>query len=1167
MMMTSITEATCERLNGNVWLAFHHHFSLRFFPMSKTRFDALDVTAMVACLQQQQLGHRVVNIYDDPENPNIYILKLEGNRFLLLESGIRLHTTSQRNTNNSMPSPFCSKLRKHLRGLRLEAIKQLQGDRVVLLQFGVGASKHALVLELYAKGNLVLCQGETYTIQALLRSHVYQIDDKTVSVQVGHTYPVTYATSSNDDEDKGLLILPADEGLEWIRTQAKEAPVPKKKKNKGGLTLKTLLLKPASGVYHYGPTLLEHCVLQANLKPHEILTPDSLSTEEVTALIASLKETAPIVMKNLESPDAKGYVLYRDRPKKKEAESTPELPHADKELLEFQPHLLQQHANQPSITYDSFDAAVSDFYLHLGSQKQSLKVAAAQEAAARKLEKVRQGQADRLQQLQQDQDTMHRNAAAVQQNAERVEQALAVVNSAVDSGMDWDQLQEVVRIEQQQQNPVALLIAKLHLDQDAMTLKLPDEDGEEILVKVSLKESAHANANTLFAKYRASKEKAQKTIDNSAKALKAAEESAKKQLEQAQLKSTRTTTLIKRKPAWFERFLWFITSDNYLVLAGRDAHQNEMLVKRYLRFGDAYLHADVHGAASCVLRAKRRRLPSGKTQTIPLSERALQEAGNFCICRSSAWAKKIVLSAWWVESHQVSKTAPTGEFLTVGSFMIRGKKNFLPRCQLEMGLAVLFRLGDEDSIARHAKERRDFALMELESMEPEEEREAPKPPKKEKPVKPPKDIDALPPDKVAVSSTSVIEADLVVEDDKSKTEDNDPNPAAEEDANDDAAWVEDAPAPSPKKKGLSVKDRKLIKKYGSLEEAHRILAERDSRAAEEQSQEDTQSLSTKSETAIVKAKRGKKSKAKRAQRKYADQDDEDRELAMMALQGGEKIKKSKEDRKKEQLTKTEEEEDAAAATMAMLTKDAEQMAEKFSQQVRETLEQCVMVVSGEVTAVKWNKFDGDTLEQFLELSEEAQLAGAMRLLNLKQSTRVDNFSASLGGIIRTINKYGYEGLNQADDAAGTGRKSKDERNAEDTDWKQAMKEEGVVDDDMEDDNVDDTSELDKLTGKPVPEDALLGVVPVCAPYHTLSQYAYKVKLTPGNMKRGKAAKQCLEMFLHDDNKKTQPNHAQYKELIKRVPDNDWLQTICADVKIAAAGASKMVKKGKKNKKK
>merc|ERR1712071_326367 len=100
------------------------------------------------------------------------------------------------------------------------------------------------------------------------------------------------------------------------------------------------------------------------------------------------------------------------------------------------------------------------------------------------------------------------------------------------------------------------------------------------------------------------------------------------------------------------------------------------------------------------------------TQVLPLPEQALREAGHFTICHSSSWSTKMITSAWYVESHQVSKTAPSGEYLTVGSFMVRGKKTFLQPVQLEMGLGVLFTLGDAASIARHRGERRDFSIME-----------------------------------------------------------------------------------------------------------------------------------------------------------------------------------------------------------------------------------------------------------------------------------------------------------------------------------------------------------------------------------------------------------------------------------------------------------------------
>jgi hypothetical protein len=44
---------------------------------------------------------------------------------------------------------------------------------------------------------------------------------------------------------------------------------------------------------------------------------------------------------------------------------------------------------------------------------------------------------------------------------------------------------------------------------------------------------------------------------------------------------------VLRKPAWYERFHWFISSENYLVISGHDAQQNELIVKRYFRKREA----------------------------------------------------------------------------------------------------------------------------------------------------------------------------------------------------------------------------------------------------------------------------------------------------------------------------------------------------------------------------------------------------------------------------------------------------------------------------------------------------------------------------------------------------------------------------------------------------
>jgi len=94
----------------------------------------------------------------------------------------------------------------------------------------------------------------------------------------------------------------------------------------------------------------------------------------------------------------------------------------------------------------------------------------------------------------------------------------------------------------------------------------------------------------------------------------------------------------------------------------------------------------------------------------PVSPVTLHEVGHAAVCHSAAWNAKVLTSAWWVHANQVSKTAPSGEYLSTGSFMIRGKKNYLPPSQLVLGFGFLFKL-DDACVARHAGERKIKGLV------------------------------------------------------------------------------------------------------------------------------------------------------------------------------------------------------------------------------------------------------------------------------------------------------------------------------------------------------------------------------------------------------------------------------------------------------------------------
>jgi hypothetical protein len=163
-------------------------------------------------------------------------------------------------------------------------------------------------------------------------------------------------------------------------------------------------------------------------------------------------------------------------------------------------------------------------------------------------------------------------------------------------------------------------------------------------------------------------------------------DSAKKSLKETEHRHDRIEIKLQEKKQkkkrtskhfWFEKYRWFISSDGNVVVAGRDAKTNDKIVKKYLSDKDRYAHAEIHGAPSVVV----------KHNNSEFSEQTLKEACEYALNFSKAWNAKIGAgSAYWVLPDQVSKTAPSGEFIPRGAFIIRGKRNYIQN--IEMRLAV-----------------------------------------------------------------------------------------------------------------------------------------------------------------------------------------------------------------------------------------------------------------------------------------------------------------------------------------------------------------------------------------------------------------------------------------------------------------------------------------------
>ncbi len=136
----------------------------------------------------------------------------------------------------------------------------------------------------------------------------------------------------------------------------------------------------------------------------------------------------------------------------------------------------------------------------------------------------------------------------------------------------------------------------------------------------------------------------------------------------------------KLKKSWYESYLWFYTSNDVLVVSGRDASQNESLIKRKASENDIILHADIHGSPFTVIKANENK---------PISENDIFEAAQFTASYSSAWKEGFGnIDVYWVNKNQVSKKSPSGTYLSKGSFMIYGNKNYIRNVPLCLAVVV-----------------------------------------------------------------------------------------------------------------------------------------------------------------------------------------------------------------------------------------------------------------------------------------------------------------------------------------------------------------------------------------------------------------------------------------------------------------------------------------------
>ena len=133
---------------------------------------------------------------------------------------------------------------------------------------------------------------------------------------------------------------------------------------------------------------------------------------------------------------------------------------------------------------------------------------------------------------------------------------------------------------------------------------------------------------------------------------------------------------------WYERYRWFVTSDGYLVIGGRDASSNSAIIRKYMTENDIIFHAEIHGSPFFLVKNVNNQEKQNSSY--------VEETAQATISFSRAWKDGLSSGdAYWVFPNQVKKGAPTGQFLPKGSFVIEGKRNFCRGIELKLSIGLV----------------------------------------------------------------------------------------------------------------------------------------------------------------------------------------------------------------------------------------------------------------------------------------------------------------------------------------------------------------------------------------------------------------------------------------------------------------------------------------------
>ena len=562
------------------------------------------------------------------------------------------------------PPEFAMMLRGRIESADLVSVEQYEFDRILVFEFERPDQNTTLVVELFGDGNVAVLDEHGEVIRSL---ETVRLKSRTVAPGSTYEFPQS-RLNPLEVEYETLEARMAQSDTDVVRTVATQL-------NLGGF---------------WGEELCRRAGVE---KTMDI---DDAGEAEFRAIHRELTDLAGALRSGQFDPRV--YVEPGDG----DGDEGDGRPLTEREeVVDVSPVALEERSDLPSRAFDSFNAALSEYFYRLKEQAQREEEGGGRErpdfeAEIEKEKRIIEQQEQAIEGFEEEAERLRSKAETCYARYDLLDEVLSTIQDARAANTPWADIQETLEAGAEQGIPAAEAVVDVDGAEGTVTVEVDDQR-----ITLDATTGVEKNADRLYQEAKrveGKKEGAREAIEDTRERL----DAAKKRREEWESEPepepepdedhketdwlAQETIPVRQPEHWYEEFRWFHTSDGYLVIGGRNADQNEDLVKKYLDKHDRFFHTQAHGGPVTILKASG---PSEPSTPVDFPDSSLNEAAQFAVAYSSVWKDgRGAGDAYMVESDQVSKTPESGEYLEKGGFAIRGDREYFRdmACQVAVGI-------------------------------------------------------------------------------------------------------------------------------------------------------------------------------------------------------------------------------------------------------------------------------------------------------------------------------------------------------------------------------------------------------------------------------------------------------------------------------------------------